>query len=1081
MPAASAAQLKRFKWTAIAGVVLGAVLLLLPYGIQFGLQKLWLSQGADKVAVADIDFNPFTGRLAIHELHVSQKDTTVLSIEHLSLNVRLRDLWRKRLFLEQIQLHNSFILTLQSNPQNLNIGGINVPLQPKDKTEETSGSLPLLLGIRSIDLSEVTLALLRPQQAVQRTTYTLRQLTLNDLYMWEAAPAELKFSSYLNQSRINSHFHLHLFSPDPKIVGTVRVNQLILQQLPFLAELPEVHVSGDLTADLTFTAQLFPQGLNFQQQGRLRLNRAVLESAPYEAQWESLDWSGDFSYIEGEDHPRVILNGQLNLAGLEAQDPVQQSRIAGHLNAQWTLLAQLKPDATTVDQQGQITLTDLLLMQPDREATTEKAQWQGTLGYHSDPAQPDHADIKAVGSLTAQALNLNQNEPLLQMRHDLDAQIDLTLTTQPQGLRLMQNGDITARAIQFQQPPFQLSLEEALWQGNLRFESDKAAEDPDTKIHSQGTLNLLAIDFQDNDSGLKLQHNAQAQVDLNLQLLPQEMHLQQTGGVQLSNLQFSQPSFAGQLHNLDWQGKVSLQTHATEEEHAVAEKADHGVKIDSAGSLALTGLHTQSQTHATPLLDLQSLDIGQIKLQQLQAIELSALQLKGLGIALPEPSSKTQSGLLFVQQANLDRLQLSDLHQVQLGSLILKDSQTHLTLSEDGQVEQLQALLAALKPASEKAEAPAQQNDEEPPAAQEVADAKPFDFQWQTIQTQGEHRIALTTRQFASPISKQFHLSKLNIGALNSQAPERDTAYELELTLDEFAKVHSKGTVQPLNPLVTANLKTDLEGINLVDLSPLSAQFIGYEIASGQLSAELNTQIKANQIDAQNDLRIHKIKLQSADTSKSADFEKGLSMPLDAALSLLRDKNDNIRLQLPISGDLANPQFDIQDVINTALAGALKTASRTYLLLALQPFGAIALAGEALTGQIQAVRLQPIDFDAGQTTLSKTMQDYLGKVNTLLGERKGVQIKVCGLANEADRNALLAALATSAQTKPAADQSVKKPADLVNDAQLMALADERGKTIKRFLLTLGTSTDQVILCQPKLSDANHPPQVEMGI
>jgi hypothetical protein len=188
----------------------------------------------------------------------------------------------------------------------------------------------------------------------------------------------------------------------------------------------------------------------------------------------------------------------------------------------------------------------------------------------------------------------------------------------------------------------------------------------------------------------------------------------------------------------------------------------------------------------------------------------------------------------------------------------------------------------------------------------------------------------------------------------------------------------------------------------------------------------------------------------------------------------LQDKSGNIKLSLPVSGDANNPNFDMGGVISKAMNSALMTASRTYLLLALQPFGAIALAGEFVADQLSAVKLQPITFKAGQDTLSNDMLPYLTKINTLLNERKDIQIKLCGGASEADRPALQKAI------KPGFNESDVQQTD-INDTQLHTLAMQRQSLIKRQLMQMGTPSKQVIICQPTINRNADTPQVEVGI
>ena len=81
----------------------------LPYGIGYGLQWWLKQQGATEAQVADVDFNPFTGRLTIRGLHASAGDAGALKVREVRLRLPWRPLWGKHLYLEQVTLNDGQI------------------------------------------------------------------------------------------------------------------------------------------------------------------------------------------------------------------------------------------------------------------------------------------------------------------------------------------------------------------------------------------------------------------------------------------------------------------------------------------------------------------------------------------------------------------------------------------------------------------------------------------------------------------------------------------------------------------------------------------------------------------------------------------------------------------------------------------------------------------------------------------------------------------------------------------------------------------------------------------------------------
>ena len=85
-------------------------------------------------------------------------------------------------------------------------------------------------------------------------------------------------------------------------------------------------------------------------------------------------------------------------------------------------------------------------------------------------------------------------------------------------------------------------------------------------------------------------------------------------------------------------------------------------------------------------------------------------------------------------------------------------------------------------------------------------------------------------------------------------------------------------------------------------------------------------------------------------------------MSLDSALKLMRDKQNNVRLNIPLSGDINDPQFSVADAVNKVLAKTLQTSALSYLKFMLGPYGLGISAAEFAYNQATKIRLNPIGF-----------------------------------------------------------------------------------------------------------------------
>ena len=173
-------------------------------------------------------------------------------------------------------------------------------------------------------------------------------------------------------------------------------------------------------------------------------------------------------------------------------------------------------------------------------------------------------------------------------------------------------------------------------------------------------------------------------------------------------------------------------------------------------------------------------------------------------------------------------------------------------------------------------------------------------------------------------------------------------------------------------------------------------------------------------------------------------------MTLDSALKLLRDKQNDVRLNIPISGDISDPQFSFAKAINRVLARTLQSSALSYLKYALGPYGIGISVAQLAYEQAIKIRLNPILFAPGSDDLDEAALDYLQRVTVIMKEYPAVQVSVCGVATESDR----AAISANAS---------------IGDSSLLELAQNRRHRIEDHLVKLnGIEAKRMITCEPKI-------------
>src|SRR6202035_4260357 len=224
-------------------------------------------------------------------------------------------------------------------------------------------------------------------------------------------------------------------------------------------------------------------------------------------------------------------------------------------------------------------------------------------------------------------------------------------------------------------------------------------------------------------------------------------------------------------------------------------------------------------------------------------------------------------------------------------------------------------------------------------------------------------------------------------------------------SVDAFAPVSISGEVNVLSAALYTDLTMSFKNIELSTFNPYSGKFAGYNIAKGKLSTELHYKVDGRKLDAQHHIVIDQLEFGEKTASKDA-----VSLPVKLAVSLLKDRNGVIDLNLPVTGSLDDPSFRLAPIIWKVFVNILEKAVTA-------PF---ALLGSLFGG---GPDIQFIDFQPGVSALDPAALDKARAVAKALIERPQLKIEVpIAVVPDLDRPALVAARFTA---ELGAAQSVK--------------------------------------------------------
>lgn len=393
------------------------------------------------------------------------------------------------------------------------------------------------------------------------------------------------------------------------------------------------------------------------------------------------------------------------------------------------------------------------------------------------------------------------------------------------------------------------------------------------------------------------------------------------------------------------------------------------------------------------------------------------------------------------------------------------------------------------------AAAPASAASAAAPAA--AAAASPTELRWQGI------RLSNGTVDFTDNFIRPNYSAKLtdiggDISALAWNDPQ-PAKVQISGKVDGSAPLEIGGTVHPLGPRLATDVTASARGIDITRLSAYAARYAGYGIEKGTLSVKVRYKIENGKLEAENNLYLDQLTF--GDKVESPD---ALKLPIQLAVSLLKDRNGVIDLDLPISGSLDDPQFSIGRIIVRVIVNVITKAITAPFSLLANAFGG--------GGQ----ELGYVEFAPGSAELDDAGRQRLDTLAKAMADRPALKLEATGRADPAlDEPALrsrqldrlmraakakstgepIESVTIAAGERPRWLEAAYKAADLkdkprnvlgiakslppedmearllasatAGDAALRDLANERGDRVKAYL-TAKVAPERVLLTASKL-------------
>jgi hypothetical protein len=256
--------------------------------------------------------------------------------------------------------------------------------------------------------------------------------------------------------------------------------------------------------------------------------------------------------------------------------------------------------------------------------------------------------------------------------------------------------------------------------------------------------------------------------------------------------------------------------------------------------------------------------------------------------------------------------------------------------------------------------------------------AKPK-LRWRHIQL-AKGRIDFTDNFIKPNYSARLTQVEGEVSAVSSTQPEPATI-TVSGAVDDAAPLRITGQIHPLGPQLYTDIEGSAKGIELTRLTPYAARYAGYAIEKGSLSVTVHYKVDGGKLEASNQIFLDQLTF--GDKTDSPD---AVNLPVQLAVSLLKNGKGEIDVNLPISGSLDDPEFSVGGIIWRVVVNLITKAVTA-------PFSLLSDGGTDELGLVA--------FEPGSARLSDDATQRLDTLVTKLQDRPALKLEATGRADPA--------------------------------------------------------------------------------
>ena len=241
-------------------------------------------------------------------------------------------------------------------------------------------------------------------------------------------------------------------------------------------------------------------------------------------------------------------------------------------------------------------------------------------------------------------------------------------------------------------------------------------------------------------------------------------------------------------------------------------------------------------------------------------------------------------------------------------------------------------------------------------------------------------------------------LSALDVDVTDfTTAASRPARVRLKSRVGPTGVFELTGTVAAFGGPLAADLDAHLRDFTVTRVNPYLERYVAWSARDGRLFLDLRARVRGEAMDARNDVRLVRLKVERAGAHDEARERIGL--PLGLVVALMKDRRGEIAITLPVGGRLDDPRFELKE----AIWGAVRAIAVKTITLPVSWIGRVHFTRDS---KIADITVDPASFEPGRAAPTAAGRDQVRRVVEFLQRMPDSRMVITPVITVGDLDAL---------------------------------------------------------------------------